>query len=168
MILLPCMFVPGKLTLLIRLSRWNVYLTGHPYLMVPDGIMTLLQPLCHALYQLQVCCYHLPGDIHPSRDKCNRLAPWNPNWWFVCMSGCRCEGKHSRLTCPVTLCSRMLQMDLSASTITSWSEFSEGGEASFTTSLDTSAASPSSPPSPSPGRRQQGKVRQIGTHSVYI
>lgn len=38
-----------------------------PYLMVPGGIMTLLQPLCHTLYQLQVCCNHL-SFIHPEKD----------------------------------------------------------------------------------------------------
>lgn len=56
------------------------------------------------------------------------------------------EEIHSWLTCPVSLCSRMLQIDLRASTITSWSGYSEAGKASFTTSLD--ASSVSSPPWP--------------------
>lgn len=66
------------------------------------------------------------------------------------------EETHSRLTSPVSLCNSTLQMDLRPSTIASWSGFSDRGEASFTTFLDTSA---SSPPSLSTRKRKDGKVK---------
>lgn len=112
-------------------------------LMVPGGVTTLLQPLCQALHQLQICCHHLP-PTHMFETWAPSQPGQNVKNWNTC----------STLTSPVWLCSSTLQIDFRPSTTASWSGFSVGERASSITSLDLSASSSPSLPSPSTRNRK--------------